>query len=115
MTGRSWLDWILTGIVAAGLAVGLLLPSRDSNAMLENSIRRQQEAQEQAFADYLDKDEIKVVLVGIFSSATGALFIWSLGEPFLRVTSAGLLLVWIFLVVILVHPVSYTHLRAHET
>jgi len=47
--------------------------------------------------------DIKVVLVGIFSSATGALFIWSLGEPFLRVTSAGLLLVWIFLVVILVH------------
>jgi len=64
MTGQSWLDWILIGAAAAALAVGLLMPSRDSDALLENSIRRQQEAQEQAFADYLDKDEIKVVLVG---------------------------------------------------
>jgi two-component system nitrogen regulation sensor histidine kinase NtrY len=47
--------------------------------------------------------DTKVILAGIFSSATGALFIWSLGKPFLRVTSAGLLLIWIFLVVILVH------------
>ena len=64
MTGRSWLDWILVGVVAAGLAVGLLMPSRDPDAFLENSLRQQQETQEQAFADYLDKDEIKVVLVG---------------------------------------------------
>jgi len=52
------------GVVAAGLAVGLLMPSRDPDAFLENSLRQQQETQEQAFADYLDKDEIKVVLVG---------------------------------------------------
>jgi len=64
MSGRSWLDWILAGVVAAALAVGLLMPPRDTNAMLENSIRRQQEAQEEAAAYYLDKDEIKVVLVG---------------------------------------------------
>jgi signal transduction histidine kinase len=46
--------------------------------------------------------DFKAVLLGLISSVTGAIFIWSLGNSYLRATSLGLLILWILLVALLV-------------
>jgi two-component system nitrogen regulation sensor histidine kinase NtrY len=49
--------------------------------------------------------DIKVILLGIISSAAGALFLWSTGHPYMRGTSLGLFILWALLVASLVYLV----------
>ena len=64
MKGKKRFDLIRMATVAAVLTVTILTTSCVSSSLVGNSIIRQQEEQAEAYADYLDKDEIKVVLVG---------------------------------------------------
>lgn len=50
--------------VATELTGAELITFCASNSFLENNMTRRQEEQAEAYAKYLDKDEIKVVLVG---------------------------------------------------
>ena len=43
-----------------------------------------------------------ILLIGTISSVTGALFIWSLSNQFMRATSVGLFIVWILMVFYLI-------------
>lgn len=54
-------DWIRAAGMDAGLVAITLLSSCSTTSLLENAMMRQQA---EAYADYLDKDEITVVLVG---------------------------------------------------
>lgn len=64
MKRRMKLDWIRIAVAASALTAVTLMISCVSNDFIEATIIRQQRGQAEAYADYLDKDEIKVVLVG---------------------------------------------------